>query len=129
MFKFLVSITFIFFASITSATQEELQESFNALCSLSELDCKSIEVRYNKLEKDREGQAFYYNTGRMEIQVAKRFEDRPRNTNRILTHEIAHLIVFSTEKHVKHVYHGKSFKKACNALRKLAGVAKDSCKE
>jgi predicted SprT family Zn-dependent metalloprotease len=96
--------------------QIALQNTFNEVCELAELDCSNIEIKYKSLEGSVLGRAKLYNSGKMSVEINHIYKGNNTKVRGIVTHEVAHLVMFSTSDGPPARHHGRRFNKACKAL-------------
>lgn len=107
--------------------QIALQNTFNEVCELAELDCSDIEIKYESLDSSILGMANLYNSGKMTVDINHIYKGNSTKVRRIVTHEVAHLVVFSTSATPHKRHHGRQFKKVCKSLAHKVQVSQESC--
>jgi predicted SprT family Zn-dependent metalloprotease len=107
--------------------QIALQNTFNEVCELAELDCSDIEIKYESLDSNILGMANLYNSGRMTVGINHIYKGNSAKVRGIVTHEVSHLVVFSTSATPHKHHHGRYFKNVCKSLSYKAKVSQEYC--
>jgi len=107
--------------------QVALQNTFNEVCELAELDCSNIEIKYKGLVSNILGEANLYNSGKMDVNINRLYRGNPSKVRGIVTHEVSHLVVFSTSDTPHKHHHGHQFNNVCKSLSFKAKVNQVFC--
>jgi len=107
--------------------QAELQNTFNEVCEVAELDCSNIQIRYKNLASNILGEANLYNSGKMDVNINRLYRGNAKKVRGIVTHEVSHLIVFSTSDTPHKDHHGQQFKAVCKKLVVKTKVNQEFC--